>query len=289
MFKDSLKKFDKLNLTELNASASFLKRIDRKFLLTSTQFKDVLADLKDDFRVLEIAEKRVFDYDNVYMDTEDYLFYKQHQAGLKSRTKIRTRLYKDSDLAFFEYKHKVDWITSKYRYEFPSNEHGEMSKGKNRFFQWVWQSLHGWEKAPIISPAIKTKYKRITLVSKIWEERLTIDFAIKTENLRNPDQKEVDLKNLIIVESKTLQDKCRSLEVMEAHNIPQAKACSKYSLWVVYAGLAEKYDHFTTTMKKIKEIRLNTLSNRTREQNIKTFAETNQFVKKDIRETVFKK
>jgi hypothetical protein len=130
-----MKDFDKLSLTELNSQASFLKRIDRKFLLTSSQFEVVLKDLKKDFRVLEIAENRVFDYDNVYMDSEDHLFYKQHQAGLNPRTKIRTRLYKDANLSFFEYKHKLDGITSKYRYEFPSEEHGIMTKGKKRFFE----------------------------------------------------------------------------------------------------------------------------------------------------------
>lgn len=285
-FKDSLKKFDKLTLTELNSTASFLKRIDRKFLLTKDQFKEVLDDLKKDFRVLEIWENRVFDYDNVYMDTEDYLFYKQHQAWVNPRTKIRTRLYKDSDLAFFEYKFKKDWVTSKYRYEFPIEEHGKMTKGKQRFFAGVWQSVNNWAKAPIISWAIRTSYKRVTLVSKIWEERLTIDFNIKTENLRNPEQKEVDLKNLVIVESKSMSENCKSLEVMKAHNIPLAKACSKYSLGVVYAGLAEKYDHFAETMEKIKEIRLDTLKNRKREQCVKSFTETKQFVRKSLKEAV---
>jgi hypothetical protein len=281
-FKWAMKDFDKLTLTELNSQASFLKRIDTKFLLTSSQFEVVLKDLKKDFRVLEIAENRVFDYDNVYMDSEDYLFYKQHQAGLNPRTKIRTRLYKDANLSFFEYKHKLDGITSKYRYEFPSEEHGIMTKGKKRFFEWVWQSINNWEKAPKITPSIKTRYKRITLVSKLGEERLTIDFWIKIKNLRNNEQEEIDLKNLIIVESKTLKKNCKSWEIMKAHNIPKAKACSKYSLWVVYSGLAEKYDHFSKTMEKIKEIRLETLKNRERTQNIVNFNVNSQFTKKAI-------
>jgi hypothetical protein len=107
-FKEPLKKFDKLTLTELNSTASFLKRIDRKFLLTTSQFKEILEDFKKDFRVLEISGNRMFKYDNVYMDTKDYLFYNQHQNKVNPRTKVRTRLYKDSNLAFFEYKHKQD-------------------------------------------------------------------------------------------------------------------------------------------------------------------------------------
>ena len=99
--------FSAINLTELNATASYLKRIDRKFLLTEQQFLQVLEDLSDDFKALEIDGKRVFLYDNVYMDTDKYLFYEQHQNKVPSRTKIRTRHYTDAgDLAFFEYKQK---------------------------------------------------------------------------------------------------------------------------------------------------------------------------------------
>lgn len=269
-FEKQLADFSSLTLSELNAKASYLKRIDRKFLLTASEFKEVLWDLKENFQVLEISWKRVFSYDNIYMDTLDYLFYNQHQNKEKSRTKIRTRLYKDSNLAFFEYKQKDNWVTRKFRYDFPVEEHGTMTKGKKRFFDGVWQSIYDGSKAPEISPAIETKYKRITLVNKDWTERLTIDFDIKTENLRDKDSKEVNLKNLVIIESKSLNRKCVSCEIIKKHNINEAKSCSKYSLWVVYAWLAEKYDTFTNTMEKIKEIRLSTLKNRFRKTSLKT-------------------
>ncbi len=289
LFNEPLKKFEKLTLTELNSTASFLKRIDRKFLLTTKEFKETLEDFKKDFRVLEIAGQRMFKYDNVYMDTSDYKFYNDHQNGVNPRTKIRTRLYKDSDLTFFEYKHKKDWVTTKYRYQFPMDEHGIMTKWKKRFFEWVWQSINNGEKAPHITPAIRTTYDRITLVSKNGEERMTIDFNIKTKNLRRKNARVVELKNLVIIESKTLKKDALAIDVMKKHNIKKAKACSKYSLWVVYAGLAEKYDHFANTMEKIKEIRLETLASRTRKSNIKTFSDTKQFTRKPIKEASIKK
>lgn len=270
IYNSKLQNFWTINLTELNSKASFLKRIDRKFLLNWKQFSEVLAELEKDFKVLEINGKKIFSYDNVYMDTNDYLFYNQHQDRKKSRTKVRTRYYVDSNLAFFEFKQKVNWITSKYRYEFPSEEHGFMTKGKKRFFEWVWQSMYDGEKAPEISPAIKTKYRRITLVNKKWNERLTIDFDIKAVDLRWEHTTEVDLKNLVIIESKSLSKKCISSKIMEKHSIKQAKACSKYSLWVVYSGLAQKYDTFKETMEEIKKIRFDTLKNRDRKTNIKT-------------------
>lgn len=269
VFKDTLSGFKSLSLEDLNSKASYLKRIDRKFLLNTTELKNVLADINKDFEALEIDGKKVFEYDNVYMDTEDHMFYNQHQNKEKYRTKVRTRLYKDAWLAFFEYKQKDNGVTKKYRYKFPTEEHGKFTKGKKRFFEWVWQSMYEWQEIPKISPAIQTKYKRITLVNKDGSERLTIDFDIKTKDLRNKNAREVSLDNLVIVESKSLSKKCFSCNVIKSHWIKKASSCSKYSLWVIYAGLAEKCDTFAETMAKIKELRLETLQNRFRRTSLK--------------------
>lgn len=276
----NLKKFRSITLNQLNATASFLKRKDRKYLLTLWQFNEIIEDLKSKFKVLEIDNKKIFTYDNVYMDTPDYLFYKQHQDRLKSRTKIRTRYYIESNLAFFEYKQKVNWITHKYRYDFPPEEHGFMTKWKKRFFDWVWQSIYSGKKAPEISPSIKTKYRRITMVNSLWDERLTIDFDIKAFDLRKKTNKTVDLKNLVIIESKALKNNCEIMDIMKKYEINQARSCSKYSLWIVYSGLAQKYDTFKETMAKIKEIRMESVKNKKRESYLKNIE--NIWAKKEI-------
>ncbi|MCD5375026.1 polyphosphate polymerase domain-containing protein [Candidatus Gracilibacteria bacterium] len=248
--------FSAMSLTELNATASYLKRIDRKFLMTEEKFLEILGDLSNDFKALEIGDKRVFLYDNVYMDTDDYLFYNQHQNRVPSRTKVRTRHYTDAgDLAFFEYKQKEDGVTKKFRYQFPASEHGTMTKGKKRFFEGVFQSLYS-DKAPEISPAMRTKYNRLTLVSVTGEERLTIDFNISVKDLRNEKAKNIKLDNLVIIESKSLSDNCKSLDIIKGYGVKQAGSCSKYSLGVIYSGLAEKWTKFEKTMKKIKKIRM---------------------------------
>lgn len=281
-FENKLKGFSPITLTELNSTASFLKRIEKKYLLKEEQFSEMIEDLEKDFQILEIAGTKVFTYDNVYMDTKDYLFYNQHQNKQKSRTKIRTRYYVDSNLAFFEYKQKNKWVTSKYRYQFPPEEHGFMTKGKKRFFDWVWQSMYDQEKVPKIMPSIKTNYKRITMVSKTGEERLTIDFNVKATDLRKKWAKVVDLKNLIIIESKSLKKDCKAFDIMKKYNISKASSCSKYSLWVVYSGIAEKYDTFASTMEKIKKIRLETIKNVNRTTSLST-------VTKNISKSLIKK
>ncbi len=190
------------------------------------------------------------------MDTDDYLFYNQHQNKVPGRTKIRTRHYTDAgDLAFFEYKQKENGVTKKFRYQFPAAEHGTMTKGKVRFFEGVYQSLYS-EKAPNITPAMRTRYNRLTLVSKSGEERLTIDFNISIKDLRSSKARKKSLKNLVIIESKSLSKDCLSCNIIESHGVPRANSCSKYSLGVIYSGLAEKWSKFQETMNKIKEIRM---------------------------------
>ena len=265
--KHKINDFHSINLSELNSQASFLKRKDRKYLLTEKQFSKLFQSLENDFKVLEIDGKRVFSYDNVYMDTLDYHFYNQHENKNELRTKVRTRLYEDSKLAFFEFKQKENGVTKKYRYEFPFLEHGTMTRGKKRFFDWVYQSNYNVP-APAILPAIRTRYNRITLVSNSSEERLTIDFNIKVKDVRNVKSKEKQLKNLVIVESKSMSKKSLSMKLMKSFGYKQASGCSKYSLWVVYSGLAKKWDTFQDTINRIKDIRLELINSRKRVASI---------------------
>ncbi len=253
-FGKKLQSFPGIDLEQLNTSASFLDRIDRKYLITQKQLDEILTDFSDDFYVLNIMGKSIFSYDNVYMDSDDYDFYYQHQNKAKSRVKIRTRNYVDSHLAFFEFKQKLDGITRKFRYQIPWDEHGIMTKEAKWFFKWVYMSFYG-TKGPKISPSICTKYSRMTLVHKDSSERVTIDFDIHVQDLRDKKSKPIALDNLVIVESKSMSQKGFSHTVMKKHSIKKARSCSKYGLWLIYSWLAKKFSIFEDTMKAIAVIR----------------------------------
>lgn len=45
------------------------------------------------------------------------------------------------------------------------------------------------------------------------------------------------------------------MKIMKKHSIAEASSCSKYSLGVVYAGLAKKHDTFAETMAEIEKIK----------------------------------
>ncbi len=248
--------FQSLSLKELTQKAWFMKRIEKKFLLTEEKFLELLEHFSKQFDILAIENKKIFSYDNIYMDTKDYDFYYQHENGDNNRTKVRSRNYKDSEnLTFFEYKNKVNGVTHKTRCRIDTSEHGKMCPKKEGYFAGIYSKVYGCEKAPQISPALQTRYKRCTLVHKDSLERLTIDFHIETRDLRNNTKPFIKMENLVIIESKSLLELSPSQKILASHDISWTKSCSKYSLGVIYAGLAERWQHFENTMQEIAEIK----------------------------------
>ena len=254
-FDYELKNFSKISLSELNAKASFLKRIDEKYLLTESEFKNILDKLRNDFYVLEIWQKTVFKYNSVYMDTADYLFYKQHQNNEKIRTKIRTRNYVDTGTAFFEYKQKEDWVTKKFRYELKDiSEHWIMTPESQKFFEKIYKSIY--KKSPEkIFPSLVTEYYRITLCAKYSEERMTVDLKVKTKDLRIPESKVISYDNLVIVESKSMTKNSICSQIMKSSNICSSGSCSKYCLWLAYNWSVGDNSTFTSTINEIEKIK----------------------------------
>lgn len=83
-----------------------MERVDKKYVIALKDLGRVMKQLTHNYHVLSINDNSLFTYDNIYMDTEDKLFFHQHERKEDSRLKVRTRHYVESKLAFFECKHK---------------------------------------------------------------------------------------------------------------------------------------------------------------------------------------
>lgn len=250
-FNDQIKgMFPSIWLTELNATASFLDRIDTKYVVTEQKFLDIIGDMKEDFFVLEIAGKSVFEYDSVYMDTEEYEFYFNHQNKTPLRSKIRTRKYIDSDIAFLEYKQKQGSLLRKFRYEIDTKDHGSMTEAAEKFCEEIHTSFYPEEKLKKIFPSLITHCNRLTLCSKDSSERVTIDFNIWTEDLRETKMKK-DFHNTVIIESKASTIDGKSAKIMEKNKVKKASGCSKYCIGLLYTGIFKNRGKFENTMKQI--------------------------------------
>jgi hypothetical protein len=142
-----------------------------------------MKKFKDSHFILSIKNNSIFTYDNTYMDSDDLYFFHQHEQGKKSRSKVRTREYVDSKIAFFECKQREGTLVRKFRYDIPLTETKEMTNTDQAFYQNLCTSL----KLPYghmrIKPTMRTLYKRITLCSKKSDERITIDFDIHIQDI----------------------------------------------------------------------------------------------------------
>lgn len=173
------------------------------------------------------------------MDTEDYDFHLDHQAGKKTRSKVRTREYTDSGHAFFEYKQKDNDLSRKFRYQINLRDHGKMTKESQRFYEGISMSFNGRKKVSKLSKSARTEYQRLTLCSKDSSERVTIDFEIRLCSLRGGKICH-KLQNAVIIESKSTSKDCKSHKILKKYGIRKATSCSKYCLALILCGVFEK-------------------------------------------------
>jgi hypothetical protein len=75
------------------------------------------------------------------------------------------------------------------------------------------------------------------------------------KDLRYSEAKKIKLENVVIIESKSLDDECYSVNLLEKNGYTQAGPCSKYALGLIYANRVKKYTNFENTLQNIKKIR----------------------------------
>ena len=251
--QDTLKVFAPISLQQLNASVSFLERVDTKYLVHVKDLAKIVKELEKDYFVLNIKDIRLFNYDNVYMDSKALDFYYAHERGDNIRVKVRTRNYVDSNLCFFEYKHKEGNLIRKFRYQEDPKLFGVMDIEAKHFFSSVYGSLMEGATKIDIEPTMKTTYKRFTLCSRYGDERITIDLDLSFTDPNNPNSKVVELPHLAIIESKASSVSSRSAKVMKKFGVKKAGGCSKYCLGLIYFDMVSSQKKFKDTIKFIEK------------------------------------
>ncbi len=241
--KELTSAFETITLSEIE-NVALLDRIDKKFYFNIAKLKTVLSQIVPFYRLLEINSNSIQRYESPYFDTEKFSFYYQHQNGIKNRYKIRFRNYIDSQLCFFEIKHKNNKNRT-IKHRFRSNEM-QLNKDTARFLT---------EKTPLNASFLQNKltvsYSRLTFVNKTKCERVTIDLLLSFKN----DNDVIEFSNLVIAEVK--QDKSllnsEFIKVMKEQKINQG-GISKYCLGIalLYPNLKKNlFKEQINTLKKI--------------------------------------
>lgn len=241
-----LKQFDPIGLGELN-NAALLDRVDTKYALSIEQIYSVLTELKADYRVLEIKGRRLNRYQTLYFDTPDFDLYHQHHNAWGSRYKIRARKYVDSNLAFFEIKHKTNQDRT-IKTRMPLDTLATALDDNLQDF--VDETLTDYQAAGL-EAKLWNEYFRATLVGKQRSERVTLDFQV---SFAWGDQQRC-LDSLVIVEVKQDQRSQESefVQRMKAIGL-RPLSFSKYcaGVYLLYHGV--KMNNFKPKMRRIQKL-----------------------------------
>ena len=265
-----LDKFKSIELQEMNC-IKLLNRHDVKFVLSIDLLVPLLGTLLDDYEILEIEGKRIFKYETLYFDTDDYLFYHQHHNGKKNRYKIRVRKYSDSGLCYLEIKHKNNkGKTKKSRLE-QKNIQKKFNEDAKEFITNKVLNKLNINDAEIL-PKIWTNFRRITLANRETQERLTIDLGLSLKkekkpsdnNLTNIFDKKIEnklndayneIKQVVIIElkkDKSFQKSVFTSKAKELGILPSR--FSKYCAGIMLVSENVKKNKFKERILKIKQI-----------------------------------
>lgn len=239
---EALQEFKSVSLKELDQVA-LQDRMDTKYVFTRMQLLDFLKTLKLYYNILEIEGNRMFNYESLYFDTHQFALYNMHYCGRLNRYKVRLRKYVESNLSFFEIKFK--------------NNKGRTVKSRVRYndgLQITGDALNLLnEKSPLaesgLEPKIWVNYVRITLASKDFKERLTLDLNLTFKN----NQEEVTHENLVIAEVKQSRAGQSAFNrLMKEHHIRRG-SISKYCFGIASMFRDLRANNFKEQIKKITQ------------------------------------
>ena len=239
-----LKDFEPISLKEMEG-VKLMDRTDTKFTFNRSQFEDILAEIQNEYRVLEVAGKRLSRYQTLYYDTKDYTLYTKHHNGELNRYKIRHRTYVESNLGYLEVK-------------FKSNKGRTIKERiKKKDVPLCWENeteVFLKEQLPfnpeMLVPVIWVNYSRLTLVNKVSAERLTIDLDL--EFVQGEVRK--NLSNLVIAEVKQEKRKASPfLKVMKKFHVREG-SISKYCMGIALTTRKVKKNNFKEKLLNLKHI-----------------------------------
>jgi len=241
----NLKQFDSISLKEMD-SVELMNRFDSKFIFPLLSLNEILKNLNRYYQVLNVEGKNIQSYENLYLDDEKNQFYNDHHSGKNPRFKVRHRKYIDSNISFLEVKEKRNGRTNKNRIS--STQWAEdFSDNQTKFLNNFSLPTKNLRKT------IKTSYDRITLVSLLSAERITIDINIQFSDKSNT----VTTHEFVVAELKQnkIQRDSPFFKKMRDMNLRQTNV-SKYIIGRILLDDKKslKHNRFKSILMKIQKI-----------------------------------
>ncbi|QKG79734.1 polyphosphate polymerase domain-containing protein [Tenuifilum thalassicum] len=227
----------------------FLKRVDSKFIISAKWAQDKLIEhIKNNYYIVENNSILFPLYTSIYYDTEKLDMYLQHHNNRPKRYKVRTREYHASGDFFLEVKfrnHAGETLKKRIQPNAEDITENILSNFIDNNTPYRFKTLQ---------KVLETRFNRITLVSMLFNERVTLDFNISLKDIQN--QKSILLNDICIVESK--RDKYNKTSVIMDF-LKQAgyrkRGFSKYAIGCALLNQHVKTNNFKPTINHLNKIR----------------------------------
>lgn len=244
-FRRLLGQFEPIGLAEMDGVA-LMDRTDTKYLMKASQLYAALEAVSDRYWVLDIDGVRLHPYETLYFDTGDFAMYLRHHAGQRPRYKVRSRRYVESHRTFLEVKVKTNKDrTHKRRLETAALVTRLTPEASSFVDALVPVDPRG------LQPKLWNAFTRVTLVSKVFPERLTLDLDLRFGNSREM----VSLPGVTIAEVKQegINRYSDFVRQMRAMAIP-VTGFSKYCIGVALLYRDVKHNNFKAKLGLIEKL-----------------------------------
>jgi hypothetical protein len=237
--------FEPITLAQI-AGAELLDRSELKFVLSHSLLVPMLEELPDAYRVLVVAGQPLSRYRTLYFDTDDLALYRRHHAGARDRYKVRAREYVDSHAAFLEVKHRTRGRHTVKR-RIPTEEI------VTAFTPQVASFLA--EACPYTADELAASLwgynTRITLVSKLRAERVTLDLDVVFVR----EAERAAMPGIVVAEVKYQGARHASefARLMRVHHV-RDMSFSKYCMGVSLLYPDVKHNKFKATQRLVARL-----------------------------------
>ncbi len=229
------------------ADAAPTDRHDTKFIVGANKACATLLAVCDDYRVLEVGGTRLQRYRTVYFDTPGLRFYRDHFRGRPVRYKVRCREYIENGLSFPEVKARTrQGHTWKARMPIPGLL-GAITEAERPFLD----ANAPYPLSGPLLPLLQNEFRRLTLVSRERDERVTVDFGIRFA----AEGRELVLEGIAVAEVKDGDGRRCSpfVDQMRREGI-RASSLSKYCVGIALLHDDIRSNVFKPELLKLKNI-----------------------------------
>jgi len=250
---NSDEQFQPVGLAKLNERAAMLERLNNKYIACSKVLASALPLLAERFNILEIGDRRAFAYDTCYFDGDRLESYFDHHQGKRKRAKVRMRRYVDFGENFLELKVKGNrGRTIKIREPWHDGQFGELDSAALSWVARIYRDAYQCEFPHDLHRVLNVRYERVTLVSKIGAERVTIDSGVNfTGNLSETTVR----ADRFVLEAKSTNGNGVADRIMRYLGQHPVAHCSKYCIGIALVHSGIRRNKFLPAIRRLWDTR----------------------------------